>query len=132
MITGSIEYNRPIKVIRQTGGFQGTPVHYDIDLTQSHLDLELQDKATREFYSHITASIVPTNIKGPATGVTEPSTDGDYIEFEFILPKPSEVPTGSVWIVEWNTNEYEALDYFEFEVHDKTSDELYIERFPFA
>jgi hypothetical protein len=132
MITGSFEYNRPVRIVRQTGGREGTPSHYDVDLTQTHLDFELQDHTTGEFYPDITASIVPTIIGGPVGGITQPEGSGHYSVIEFTLPKPAEVPSGSCWIVEWNTNDYDALDYFEFEVLDKTSDEVYIENLPFA
>lgn len=132
MITGSFEYNRPIRIVRETLGRAYSPVHYDEDLNNTHLDLELQDKSTGDFYPDTTMKIVPTIISGPVGGVTVPEGDSHHAVFEFTLNKPANVPTGSCWIVEWNTSEYEALDYFEFELLENTSDEVYIENLPFA
>lgn len=132
MITGSFEYDRVVRITRQTVGKSSSPLHYGVDLTSTHLDFELQDKSTGDFYPNITSSIIPTIIEGPVNGITTPTGSNNQVVFEFTLSKPSNLPTGSVWIVEWNTEDYDNLDLFEFEVTDKTSDSVYLENLPFA
>ena len=132
MITGSFEYDRTVRITRQTVGKSSAPLFYVVDLTDTNLQFDLKDKSTGNWYTNITASVTPTIISGPVNGVTIPSGSNNEVIFEFTLTKPSNVPADSVWIAEWNTNDYENLDLFEFDVTDKTGDSTYLENLPFA
>jgi hypothetical protein len=132
MYSGSIEYNRVTRLTKNTSGFNEGSNFYLTDLSNTTLELTLQNKDSKLPINgfeplHISSSL----IESPSGSISPLNGDNAQIIIEFTIPKPSgSIPSGSNWFVEWNDG-FGELDWFELDISDKTGDTTLTTNIPF-
>jgi len=121
--TGNIEYNRVIRLTKNTKSFNDACNFYLIDLTSTSLQLTLQDSTTKDCIDNFESIILnPTLIESPTGSVSPNNSNENHVVIEFTLNKPTgSIPEGANWFVEWGDG-YGEFDWFELNATDKTSD----------
>jgi len=132
MYSGSIEYNRVTRLTKDVRGFNDACTFYLTDLSNTTLDLTLQNKDSKLPIDNVNPiRVINTLIESP-TGSNSPLSGSLHqVIIEFTIPKPTEpIPSGSNWFVEWG-DDLGELDWFELDISDKTSDSTLTTNLPY-
>ena len=123
--TGSIEFDRVIRLTKDVRSFDDACTFYLADLSTTEYGLTLYDDKTNLPIDGIEPiNLAPTLIESPTGSVSPNPGDENKVVIEFTVPKPSgSIPTGSSWFVEWE-DELGQLDWHVLYISDKTSDEV--------
>jgi hypothetical protein len=124
MFTASLEYDRVIRWTRYTGNYQSWTNLYTDDISNSFLELQLQDSISKDIYSGKSINVPITLIEGPIGSVSLPTGSENKAIMEFTIPTPSfEIPSGSNYFVEWEDPDWGIADFYEFNISANTGDE---------
>lgn len=125
MITVNLEYDRLIRWTRYTGDYYSWTNLYTDDISNSTLNLYLQDNTTKDIYEDKSIIVNIDLIEGPTGSVSLPTGSEDKAIMEFTIPTPSfKIPENSSYFVEWEDPDWGIADVMQFNLSEKTSEEI--------